>query len=288
MEATRIAEAPDELRAGLRRMWSQVADGWAEHAEFADARGAVVTETLLELTRPAPGARVLELAAGPGGVGLAAAGLVGPDGEVVVSDVAPEMVAIAASRARARGFANVRARVLDLEGIDEPEGSYDAVVCREGLMLVPDPGLAAREIRRVLRPGGRVAVAVWGPRARNPWLGVVFDAVTAQLGVELPPPGLPGPFSLADADRLASVLADVGLAGVEVREVATPYRGGSVEEWWTRTAALAGPLAQRLARLPEPAAHALFVRARAAIAEYETPAGLEIPGLALVAAAIRP
>jgi SAM-dependent methyltransferase len=288
MEAARIAEAPDEVRAGLHRMWDSVAGGWEEHAAFADERGAGVTRALLELTRPTPGSRVLELAAGPGGVGLAAAALVAPQGEVVVSDVAPEMVAVARRRVDERGLANVATRVLDLERIDEPDGSYDAVVCREGLMLVPDPDRAAREIRRVLRPGGRVAVAVWGPRERNPWLGVVFDAVTAQLGVELPPRGVPGPFSLADADRLGAVLADAGLAGVEVREVATPYRAASVEEWWMRTAALAGPLAQRLAWLPEPAARALFVRARAAIAEYETPDGLVIPGLSLVAAATRP
>ena len=97
----------------------------------------------------------------------------------------------------------MRTRELDLEQIDEPDGSYDVVLCREGLMLVPDPARAAREIARVLRPGGRVALAVWGPREQNPWLGVVFDAVSAQLGTPMPPPGIPGPFSLDDADGLA-------------------------------------------------------------------------------------
>jgi ubiquinone/menaquinone biosynthesis C-methylase UbiE len=95
---------------------------------------------------------------------------VAPGGEVVLSDVAAEMTAIAAARAEARGLGNVRTRQLDLERIDEPDGSYDVVLCREGLMLVPDPARAAGEIRRVLRPGGRAALAVWGPRERNPWL----------------------------------------------------------------------------------------------------------------------
>jgi len=138
-----------------------------------------------------------------------------------------------------------------------------------------------------LRPGGRVALAVWGPRERNPWLGVVFDSVSAQLGSPMPPPGIPGPFSLDDADRLAGLLSDAGLSGVDVREVPTPYHGDSVEEWWTRTCALAGPLAQKLAALPEHAAQALGARAREAISAYETPTGLEIPGVSLIAAGTR-
>jgi SAM-dependent methyltransferase len=153
-------------------------------------------------------------------------------------------------------------------------------------MLVPDPARAVGEIARVLRPGGRVALSVWGPRAENPWLGVVFDAVSAQLGVLTPPPGIPGPFALDDRDLLAAVLAHPSLASVEIHDVPTPYLAVSAEEWWGRTA-LAGPLAQRLAALPEPAAKALFARAADALGPYETAAGLEIPGLALVAAAQR-
>ena len=161
------------------------------------------------------------------------------------------MVAIAAARAEA--LPNVSARVLDLEAIDEPDEAYDVVLCREGLMFATDPARAAAEIRRVLRPGGRVAVAVWGPREDNPWLGLVFDAVSAQRGEPVPPPGIPGPFSLSGAGVLAGLLEGAGLADVAVSELSVPLRAGSFEEWWTRTAALAGPLAAILPTLPEPA-----------------------------------
>jgi enediyne biosynthesis protein CalE5 len=275
----------DDLRAQLHRLWNGVAAGWAEHAEFTDARGAAVTERLLGLVSPEPGERVLDLATGAGGMGLAAAERVRPGGEVVLSDVAAEMVAVAAQRAEARGLGNVSARVLDLERIDEPDESYDVVFCREGIMLVPDPARAAGEIRRVLRPGGRAALAVWGPRERNPWLDVVFAAATAELGVPVPPPGIPGPFSLDDPVRFASLLAAAGLADVHVEEVAVPYRADSVDEWWARTTALAGPLAQRLAVLPDPAARALRERAQTEIRAYETAGGLDVPGVALVATA---
>ena len=101
----------------------------------------------------------------------------------------------------------------------------------------------------------------------------------------MPPPGLPGPFSLDDRDRLAALLAVPALTAIEIRDVATPYLAGSAEEWWARTAALAGPLGQRLAKLPAPAAQALFARAQASARPYETAAGLSFPGLALVAVA---
>ena len=283
-----VTTTPDPLRAQLHEMWSGVAGAWAAHLAYIDARGQHITDRMLELSRPRPGERVLELACGTGGPGLDAAPLVAPGGEVVISDFAAEMAAIAANRIAELGLLNASARVLDLEHIDEPDDSYDVVLCREGLMLVPDPELAAREIRRILRPGGRVVLSVWGPRERNPWLGVVFDTVTEQLGVPTPPPGIPHPFSLADAGELHDVLAAAGLARVQVGELSTPYRAASVDEWWERTAALAGPLARKLAALPDEAARALRQRAAEAIGAYRTPAGLEIPGVCLVASAVSP
>jgi SAM-dependent methyltransferase len=289
MEATSMVGPTDAdaLRARLHGMWAAVAGGWAEHADYVDARGAEATERLLELAAPRPGERVLELACGPGGLGLAAAKRVAPGGEVVLSDVAAEMTAIAAARADALGLTNVSTRELDLEHIDEPDGSYDVVLCREGLMFAPDPAGAAREMARVLRPGGRVALAVWGPRERNPWLGLVLDAVSAQLGKPVPPPGVPGPFSLDDGDRLAGLLSDATLDGVTVSELAVPLRARSFDEWWTRTSALAGPLASMLAALPDEARRSLRDSARAAIADYETPDGIEFPGVTLIAVARR-
>ena len=281
------ASAPDSLGARLREMWDGVAPGWEANTDFVDARGAEVTARMLELAAPTRGERVLELACGPGGPGFAAAELVGPDGDIVVSDVSPAMTAIARRRAQALGLHAVDARVLDLEQIDEPDEAFDVVLCREGLMLVPDPVRAAREIRRVLRPGGRLVLSVWGPRAANPWLGLVFDAVGAQLGAPMPPPGVPHPFSLDDRDRLAEVLSAAGLVDVATAELPTPYRAATTDEWWSRTAVLAGPLARRLAALAPEQAAELRERAEQAAAPFLTPDGLVFPGVSLLASARR-
>jgi enediyne biosynthesis protein CalE5 len=284
---TPAAEAAEQLRRRLHQLWAEVAARWGEHAEHVDERSAQLTDSMLERAALGPGDRVLELACGPGGAGLAAAPRVTPNGEVVLSDIAAEMTAIAAARADSLGLTNVSTRVLDLEQIDEPGGAYDVVLCREGLMLVPDPARAAREIRRVLRPNGRVALAVWGRRERNPWLSVMFDAVSAQLGCPVPPTGIPGPFSLEDASELTALLVEAGLSDVEVSEVSVPLRASSFEEWWTARCALAGPLTKILASVPEETARAIRDRAREAARPYESGDGLEFPGVALIASARR-
>ena len=278
----------DALRARLAAMWASVAGGWGQHADYADARGARNAERMLELARVGAGDRVLELACGPGGLGLAAAERVGAGGEVVLTDVAEEMTAIAAARAAELGLGNVAVRRLDLERIDEPDASYDVVLCREGLMFALEPDRALEEIRRVLRPGGRVAVAVWAARERNPWLGLVMDVVSAQIGAPVPPPGIPGPFALGDADELRRLLDEAGLADVQVGELSMPLRAASFEDWWGRTSALAGPLSAILASMPEPAMQALRERGREAARPYETASGgLDFPGVTLIAAGRR-
>lgn len=282
----RPATAPDadQLRTHVHAMWGAVAPAWAEHAEYIDARHARAAQQMLDATAPGPGDRVLELACGPGGLGLAAAERVAGGGEVVMSDVAAQMTDIAARRAAARGIANVSTAVIDLERIDQPSGSFDVVLCREGLMFATDPAAAVREAHRVLRAGGRVAFSVWGPRAGNPWMSLIFAAVSAQLGRPVPPPGIPGPFALEDRATLGRLLRDAGLADVAVEDVDVPMRVGSFEEWWARTTALAGPLATILARVPQPAVEALQAQLRAAAEPYGTAAGgLEFPGVALLA-----
>src|SRR3954447_21569570 len=166
-------------------MWQSVAPGWGENADYVDARGARLTERLLELARVGSGDRVLELACGAGGLGLAAAERAG---EVVVSDLAPAMVEIAAARARERGVDNVALLTLDLEAIEQPDASYDVVLCREGFMFAADPSRAGREIARVRRPGGRFALAGWGRRERNPWRPIGLGVVSEHIGAPMPPP----------------------------------------------------------------------------------------------------
>ncbi len=275
----------DERRRHVHAMWSAVAGSWAEYADYTDARHAPETTVMLAATSPAPGERVLELAGGAGGLGLAAADLVAPGGRVVLSDVALEMTQIASARAGDRSAVEVRR--LDLEAIAEPDASYDVVLVRHGLQFAVDPAAAVAEIARVLRPGGRVAVSVWGPPAANPWLALVMDAVRTRLDRQVPPPGVPGPFSLSDASRLTALFDAAGFGDTVLEEVSVPMDADSFDRWWARTSGLAGPLSAVLASVDEQDATAIRELARASVSAYATPNGYHLPGQALVVSAGR-
>lgn len=282
------AADPAGLRAAMREMWEGVAPAWAAHADYIDDRAAGLTAALLDASGLRPGERVLELACGAGGAGIAAAALVAPGGEAVLSDVSEQMVAIAAARASTGGVTNVTARRIDAEDIDEPDGSFDAVLCREGLMFAVAPARAVAQIHRVLRPGGRVAAAVWGPPAANPWVRLVFETVAAELGTPAMPAGMPGPFSLSDADGLAALFTSAGFASVAVHEHQVDLRSPSVDDWFSRTVALSGPLAKKLARLPAERRQAVRDRLAERAQPYLTPDGVVLPGLSLLATGRKP
>ena len=229
----------------MSEMWNSVAPGWEESAEFVDRHLALATESLLDAADVGEGDSVLDLAAGPGGAGLAAAERVGARGSVVLSDDATEMVAVAARRASAHP--QISTAVFDQSRIEAEDDLFDAVVSRHGLMFAEDSAGAVREAARVLRPGGGYAAMTWGARALNPWLGLVLDSVGEQFGVPFPPPNIRGPFSLGDPKLLRSALQDGGLTDIKIEVIDTPMHADSLDAWWKRVPKLAGPLAIALA-----------------------------------------
>jgi SAM-dependent methyltransferase len=272
----------------MSEMWNSVAPGWEANAEFVDEHLAAATDALLDASGITAGDAVLELAAGPGGAGLRAAQRVGLRGSIVLSDDAPEMVAVAARRAI--GYPQVSTAVFDQSEIITEDGHFDAVISRHGLMFAEDSAGAVREAARVLCPGGGFAAMTWGPRSTNPWLGVVLDAVGEQFGVPFPPPNIRGPFSLDDPALLASVLEEGDLDDVRVQAVETPMHAASVQAWWERVPQLAGPLATALAAMEPDVREQITQRAMDAGAQASRRDGDQIvfPGSVLIASGRAP
>lgn len=272
----------------MSEMWDSVAAGWESNADFVDGHMAAATDLLVEGLRVSAGDEVLDLACGPGGAGLAAAKLVGPAGRVVLADVAPAMVDVAARRAA--GLGQVETIVCDQSAIDASDSTFDAALTRHGLMFAEDPAAAVAEAVRVLRPGGRYGAITWGTRESNPWLGIILDSVGDQFGVAFPPPGVCGPFSLDDPGELAAALRGGGLVDVEVCELATPMHESSLEEWWERVPQLAGPLAQALGGMEPDVREAIGERAlgRASELARKVDGGVELGGSVLIAWGARP
>ncbi len=175
---------------------------------FVPAIATPVAEYLLRAAAIQPGERVLDVACGTGVIARLAASSVGTGGSVTGVDVAPEMIEVARGTTAADG-ADVEWHVADAADLPFPDGAYDLVVCQMGLMFMPDPLGALREMRRVLAPDGRIVVST--PGAIQPLFEILERAIVDQIAPELG--GFVGAvFSMSDADRLAALLADAGFA----------------------------------------------------------------------------
>ena len=277
-----------EFKRVSQAVWEAMAPGWGERHDYIEERAQPVTERMLALLAPAGGETVLEIAAGTGVVGLAAARLVSPGGRVVISDFSEKMVELSRSRARALGLANVECRELDAENLDLASGSVDGVVCRWGYMLMGDPAKALAETRRVLRPGGRLVCAVFGSPEQNPWAALPARVLRERGHLPPPAPGFsPGILALADSAHVCELLNDAGFGNPEVEEVHFTWRFPAMDDYWAFLIDAAGAIAMVLRRLPE----AELAEVRGEIAGRVRLAhgaqDIELPAMSLVASARR-
>lgn len=264
-----------DYQEASRRQWGDSAAGWARAAEEEEfGASADAAAWMLENGEPRPGERVLELACGAGRVGLQAASMVAPDGSVLCSDFAEAMAQAVQERIAWLGLSSTaEARVLDAQDLALEGGSFDLVLCRFGYMLMADPTRALSESARVLRSGGRLVLAVWGPGEKNPWISTIFDAAMAHLGASPPEPGSPGPFALADFGHLRKTMEGAGLVNVAVTEIETRQTYPSLEAWWQNLTELSGPLTALFAALPEPDREAIRAAATSAAESFLTSDG---------------
>jgi len=270
----------------IRQIGDAIAPTWERRRAQIETVANPVREWLVRELRLQEGDTVLELAAGVGDTGFDAARIVGDGGHLITSDLSSGMIDAARRRGAELGVKNVDYRVLDAEQIELDDDSVDGVLCRFGYMLMADPAAALAETRRVLRPGGRLALAVWGAPERNPWLGIAGMSL-AQRG-HIPPPEpapAPGPFSLASARRLEGLLRDAGFAEVRTEEVPSRFDIPSVDEYIGLIADTAGPVALVLRALPEPELATVRADVEEGLRRFVAGDGYELPAAALCAVA---
>lgn len=271
-------------RASSLAGWEEAAPGWVRRQEAIRTLGAPVSRWMLDAIYLKPGERVLELAAGLGETGMLAAQLVAPTGGVIISDQADGMLEGARARAAELGLSNVEFQVLGAEWIDLPLASVDAVVCRWGYMLLADPSAALGETRRVLRPGGRVSLAVWDSVQQNPWAFLPTSELIERGLAEAPSPGTPGPFALGDRDRVRGLLEQAGFAEIDVQALDIEHRHPSFEVFWETTLDISRAFHDAVLSRPEPEVEEIHAALASRLEPYTSADGaLAIPARTLVA-----
>jgi ubiquinone/menaquinone biosynthesis C-methylase UbiE len=216
-----------------RRDWGDVSKGWEEKADAFRRATMPVSSWMIDRTAPQVGQTVLELAAGIGDTGFLAAELVQPGGTLITSDKSPEMLTAAQRRAEALGIRNVRFKQIDAsQPIDVEAASIDIVLCRWAYMLMDDPENALQETRRILRPGGRVALAAWAGAEDNRWSSLVFDLLLERGAIEPDEPESGGQFAWADKQIIVDHIENAGFVEYEVETVDFTVQYPSIEGWW--------------------------------------------------------
>jgi len=280
--------------------WEAAAPGWVRRQEAIGRFGAPVTEWMLDAVALQPGERVLELAAGLGETGMLAAEQVAPIGGAIVSDHAEAMLVGARQRAERLGLSNVEFQVFGAEWIDLPLASVDAVLCRWGFMLLADPPAALAETRRVLRPGGRMALAVWDSITHNPWASLPMLELIEQGLAPVPASGAaagetaapgnagwqPGIFALSDRELVRGLLGDAGFSEIEVQAIELVQGYETYEELWETMLDINHTFHDAVLSRPETEIEQIKSGLRARLAPYISAEGrVAIPGRSLVARA---
>lgn len=272
-----------EFRANQRRDWGTAAKGWHDWQELLLGATAPVSRRLVELAELEPGDRALDVAAGSGEPSLTAAKAVAPDGEVVATDISPEMLSYAGERASAAGVHNIQFVESDASSLDfEPE-SFNAALSRWGIIFEPAAEAAAARIRSFLKPASRMAIASWGPPERMPMLSIAMRTVMTRLDVPPPPPGAPGPLSRPTPDAIAGLLEAGGFSDIEVEEVEVEVEWESADEYARFTREIAPPITALLADRPREVQDATWAAIADAAREHASADGaLRLRNLALL------
>jgi SAM-dependent methyltransferase len=275
----------EDVKRATFETWEAMAPGWERWRAEIEATSTPVREWLIRELAPRPGDTVLELAAGPGDTGFEVAVLVGDGGRVISTDLTPAMVEVARRRSSELGLRNVEHRVLDAERIDLPDDSVDGVVCRFGFMLMPDVAAACSETRRVLRGGGRLALAVWRGAEVNPWISIVGRMLVERSHAPRPEPGAPGIFALANEDRLRSLLESAGFTVERLEDVTVRFVYRDVDDYVRRARDTGGLFATVWRTVSAEEHDAMKARLGGDFAPYGVDGGYELPGVALAAVA---
>ncbi len=256
------------------RRWDETsAAAWDKWFHIIEGGAQGLSDRMVELAAIGPGARVLDVASGLGEPAVAAARRAGPSGHVLATDLSEDMLGYGRKRAEKLGLDNIEFRRMDAQELEVPEAAFDAVLCRWGVMFLPDLDAALAGFRRCLKPGGRLVAAVWGPAERAPGVGLGARVVHAHLGLAPPDEGAGTPFACSDTAAFERRVAAAGFEDVRGEWFTVPFTFESAEQSTRFRRERSKPLIDRIAGFPLARREAAWAALTEATRAFETPEG---------------
>jgi len=277
MSNTPAAFDPIRYKKTTTEQWQSAAKAWNDWGPTLRAWLGPATDVMLDMAGIGTGSRVLDVAAGAGDQTVQVAERIGPGGHVLATDIAPRILELAAENARVAGLLNVKTQVADGESLDVPEGSFDAVISRVGLIYFPDQQKALAAMKKALRPGGRVAAIVYATADQNKFFSIPVSIIRRRASLPPPLPGQPGPFSLGGQGVLEDVLRKAGFRDVKSVVAPAPLRMSSAADCVRFEKESFGALHQMLSGLDERGKADAWTEIEQQLRSFEREGGFEGP-----------
>jgi ubiquinone/menaquinone biosynthesis C-methylase UbiE len=262
------------LKFATRKQWDKSAHGWNDNAGLIRTWLHLPTEAMLAMADLRAGMRVLDVAAGAGDQSLDIAERVGATGSVLATDISPTILACAKANAAAQGHRNIEVCVADAEDLGIEDATFDAAICRLGLMLLPDPGKGLAEMHRALRAGGKAATMVFSSPDRNPCLGILVSTAMKHAGLPPRDPYQPGGLmSLGKPGLIDKLFHAAGFSAVSTIKVSAPMRLRSVDHYLHFIQTSASPIQQIIAGMDDSKKNAVWAEIEDRLGAFSTSDG---------------
>jgi ubiquinone/menaquinone biosynthesis C-methylase UbiE len=237
----------EEIREQQKESWNKFSPGWRKWDELMMQFLQPMGDEIVRLIKPGGQDVILDVASGTGEPGLTIASML-KGGKVVITDLSDDMLKIARDHAAKRGITNIETRACDVCELPFADNTFDAISCRFGFMFFPDMLLAAKEMTRVLKPGGRIATAVWNGPEKNFWVTAIGGTINRNMQLTPPPPEAPGMFRCAKSGLIQDLFRQAGLKNTTEKEVAGRLNCGSADKYWTMMTEVAAPFVSALSK----------------------------------------
>ncbi|KEY19074.1 class I SAM-dependent methyltransferase [Kaistella antarctica] len=230
-----------QISDSQKTSWNKFSPGWKKWQSKLYDHMQPAADGIINLLNPSGSQLILDIAAGTGEPGLSIAKML-TGGKVILTDLSPQMLDIAKENAAKKGITNVEFEACDVTELPFADNTFDGVSCRMGFMFFPDMILAAKEIRRVLKPGGKLATSVWGTPEQNFWGTAIGDAIIRNMNLPNPKPDSPGIFRCGESGLMTNILEQAGFKNITEREVTCELNCGTAEIYWEIMTEIAAPI----------------------------------------------